>query len=101
MLYVSRHQEHIKTFFWGGEGLGGPYIRSRDTKASGHEHLISKKIYVEQKKINNQFVIYMGHIVHFWIFGGPWGALASDPGVPKFWGRNTSSQRIYMYKDKK
>ena len=102
-LHVSRHQEHsllsrhliggrkyvflysicysniffLQFFIFGG--LGDPYVGSRSTKASGHEHLISKKIYVQQrKKFNNQFFIYMGHIVkkvHFGSLGVPGGPL--------------------------
>ena len=65
--------------------FGGPYVGSRGTKASGHEHLASKKIYVQQrKKINNQFVIYMGHIVkkmHFWLFWGSGGPYVGSRGT--------------------
>ena len=75
---IKNMKKKIIIFFLGGGGgvMLGPYIKSRGTKMSANEDLITVETYVQGKEFENQFFIYGPKCkkkLYFGLFGGPWG----------------------------
>ena len=80
---------------WGGlQWSDGAYLAFQ---LSSHPYLCTCQI---RKQSDKKFLIlnpkYEKNIL-FFIFGGSWGALTSNPGERKFQGSKTSSQSRHMY----
>ena len=92
----------------GGGGPGGPLRQTQGYqifRAVRPHHRADKCI--TRKKYNRHFFIYgpqceeiciFGHFIHIW--GGPGGALTSNPGLPNFQGSKISLQSRQIYKNK-
>ena len=97
---------------WGGPG--GPLRHTQGYqifRAVRSRHRADKCITREKCITRNKITASLYHIwalmwrnVHFWLFysyfGGSWGTLTSNLGLPNFQGSKTSSQRRQMYNKK-